>query len=123
LNVSLDTKFPSSASDVILVTKATLTVGVRGGGRDHVGGPVTVVLRQLMASDDDAGVALDAISVAGDEDVTLDASAAVQQWLLAPEDNHGLVVECVGCQNNDGVEIVVPNGGADIDIQAKTLRR
>ncbi len=99
----------ASLSDLVLVRKAILTVRVRlndvAGARAGCDGDEAFILsaKQLLRNGghEDLGikvnfvrVTLDDFNEAGEAEVELDASMAVQYWLLQPEENAGITVEC-----------------------------
>ena len=99
-----------AATRLILVRKATLVVGIRRKERHYSGGATKTVLaakQVLPLGDEGTGINLDYVvvdrsNVAGDgatTEIELDVTHAVQHWILKPEDNAGLTLECKsGCE-------------------------
>lgn len=90
--------------NLVLVKKATVTVTLTQSDMVNMDHVIRIAIRQVVNMDDDQrGMILDEITIgmselqALDGQVTLDVTPAVQHWILDPEDNQGLLVECMGC--------------------------
>ena len=118
-----------AATSLVLVKKATLVVGIRRKERHYSGGVTKTVLaakQVLPLGDDGTGINLDYVVVdrsrVADDSVTtmveLDVTHAVQHWILEPEENAGLAVECKsGCEE---IELV---GESEARLQVSTASK
>lgn len=96
---------------------------------------VTLNLRQLVDEEDGVVIASKRVTVLASqmhakrksdafETVVLDAADAAQQWLLEPEDNLGLKVECAGCEEA-GLDLLGPDEDNEptLEVDVETKRR
>lgn len=85
--------------------------GGSGRGRHEQNQHITLTVRQIVLGDDGIILSSHRLStkdVASQEgEVVIDVAEAAQQWMLQPEDNQGLKVDCQGCREA-GIRIVGP---------------
>ena len=92
-----------AATSLVLVKRATLVVDIRRTERHYSGGATKTVFaakQVLPLGDDGTGINLDYVVVDSvTTKIEFDVTHAVQHWILEPEENAGLAVECKsGCE-------------------------